>query len=106
MQATVERVVDEQAVAQQELNKYIEVQSETIAPEQPIEIDSDYDPRFGTMYRVWHSFHLLGTFYQDLDGKWIAQPCNSEFRPRLNTPDQAQLVIIASYCNLAVATAA
>jgi hypothetical protein len=65
-----------------------------LAPE--FEIDSDVDADFGTLYRVWHSYHLLGTFYQDVEGKWVAQPCCSDIRPRLNTPEQAQLVIIAT----------
>ncbi|MBO3463117.1 MAG: hypothetical protein KME33_38975 [Aetokthonos hydrillicola CCALA 1050] len=102
--------IDEQATAQEELNEYIEVQAQDIAPiQQPIaavatldsiEVDSDFDPDFGTMYRVWKSYHLLGTFYQALgDRKWVAQPVGSSFRPRLNTPEQAQLTIIAVASN-------
>ncbi len=110
-QDCINTITDEQAAAQEELNEYIETQAEAIAPEQQpvaavttpdlIEVDSDYDPVFGIMYRVWFSYHLLGTFYQDMSGKWIAQPCNSNFRPQLNTPEQAQLVIIANYGCLA-----
>ena len=104
-QDCINTIADEQAVAQQELDEYIEVQAESIAPEQPVvaattpdavEVDSDFDPDFGIMYRVWQSYRLLGTFYHAWgDGKWIAQPVGSDFRPRLNTPEQAQSVIVA-----------
>ncbi len=69
---------------------------EAIAPE--IEIDSDYDPDFGTLYRVWGGsvgINLLGTFYRAAaDDKWVAQPCNSNDRPRCNTAASAQLQIL------------
>lgn len=104
-QDCINTIADEQAVAQEELNEYLETQAEEIAPEQTlvtavasIEVDSDFDADFGIMYRVWYSYHLLGTFYRALgDGKWVAQPVGSDFRPRLDTPEQAQLTIIASY---------
>lgn len=51
---------DEQTIAQAELNAHIEAQAQEIAPE--IEIDSTLDSDFGTLYRVWHGSHLLGTF--------------------------------------------
>lgn len=107
-QDCINTIADEQAVAQEELNEYVEAQAQEIAPEPvaSIEVDSDFHPDFGTMYRVWYSYHLLGTFYRAIgDGKWVAQPVCSDFRPRLDTPEQAQLVIIASYLtpNLAVA---
>ncbi len=64
-----------------------------------VEIDSDVDPDFGVLYRVWNSCTLpstlLGTFYQAADGKWIAQPCDSDDKPRCDTPDEAQLLIVA-----------
>ena len=120
-QDCINTIADEQAVAQQELDEYIETQAEAIAPEiepeidltlstfartlhrditatttDSIEVDSDFDSDFGIMYRVWQSYRLLGTFYHAWgDGKWVAQPVGSDFRPRLNTPEQAQLVIIA-----------
>jgi hypothetical protein len=83
--------VDEQAIAQLELEKYIEQQAQDLAPE--FEIDGVED-EFGTLYRLWKGTQLLGTFYENLDGKWVAQPFNVDFRPCLNTPEQAQLVII------------
>jgi len=57
--------INEQTIAQAELNAYIEAQAQVIAPE--IEIDSDIDSHFGTLYRVWHSYHLLSTFYQAIE---------------------------------------
>ncbi len=61
------------------------------------EIDSVSDI-FGALYRVWNQTKLLGTFYEKLDGKWVAQPSNREdFRPTFNTPEQAHLTIIASW---------
>jgi hypothetical protein len=66
--------------------------SEELAPE--IEIDSVPD-ELGLLYRVWNGSRLLGTFYQNLEGKWIAQPCNSIERPFYDTPLQAQLLIMA-----------
>ncbi|MDF5724355.1 MAG: hypothetical protein PUP91_28610 [Rhizonema sp. PD37] len=60
-----------------------------------IEVDSISDPDFGLMYRVWKSWELLGTFYHALDGKWVAQPCDSDTRPRCETANHAQLLILA-----------
>jgi hypothetical protein len=96
--------IDVQAIAQIELEQYLEKQAFIIAPTCKIkaaisktEIDSVSDV-FGALYRVWNGTRLLGTFYENLQGKWIAQPCNREnFRPVLNTPAQAQLVIVASW---------
>lgn len=65
---------DNQTLAQIEFEEYIEQLSEEIAPE--IEIDSVAE-EFGLLYRVWNGSRLLGTFYENLQGKWIAQPCNS-----------------------------
>ncbi|BAZ25518.1 hypothetical protein NIES4073_64230 [Kalymmatonema gypsitolerans NIES-4073] len=80
-----------QASAQVEFEEYIEL-ADSETPE--IEIDSVRD-EFGELYRVWNSSQLLGTFYKNLEGKWIAQPCNSDKRPCCNTPDEAQLIIMA-----------
>ena len=60
-----------------------------------IEVDSISDPDFGLLYRVWKSWELLGTFYHALDSKWVAQPCESDARPRCETANQAQLLILA-----------
>ncbi|MGB3208686.1 MAG: hypothetical protein WBB28_27165 [Crinalium sp.] len=62
------RSIATQQQAQRELDQYIEEQSEAIAPE-PIEIDST-----DGIYRVWKSTQLLGTYYRDNTGKWVAQP--------------------------------
>ena len=72
----------------------IEIQAQEIAPE--IRVDSDPDADFGTFYRLWHGTNLLGTFYHALDNKWVAQPCNSDDRPRCNTAIEAQLAIVIS----------
>jgi len=88
----VQEEFDNQTSAQSEFEEYIDQLDETIAPE--IEIDSIPDD-LGELYRVWNSYHLLGTFYQNLEGKWVAQPCNSDDRPCCDTPELAQLFIIA-----------
>lgn len=84
---------DAQAQAQFELEQYIKEQVEDVAPE--FEIDSVDDCDFGTLYRVWHGMKLIGTFYRAVDGLWVAQPCNFEQRLRCDTPEIAQLMIIA-----------
>ena len=87
------KTIDSQAIAQFELDQYIEQQSQELAPE--FEIDGLVDEDFGNLYRLWKGRQLLGTFYKDAEGKWVAQPCCSDIRPRLKTETQAQLVIIA-----------
>lgn len=67
--------------------------SNELAP--PYEIDSVYDKDFGKLYRVWKSYRLLGTFYQALDGKWIAQPVNATVNGRFSTSNKVILLIIA-----------
>ena len=87
-------IVDAQALAQLELLQHIDEQATELAPE--FEIDSVHDADFGTLYRVWQGIKLLGTFYRaDIDGLWVAQPCCCELRLRCETPEQAQLIIIA-----------
>ncbi len=66
----------------------------TVAAVPEIEIDSDIDTDFGVLYRVWNSCTLLGTFYHAANGKWVAQPCDSDDRPRCNTAAEAQLIIV------------
>ncbi|NJO62221.1 MAG: hypothetical protein HC836_29540 [Richelia sp. RM2_1_2] len=86
--------IDAQALAQFELEEYIEEQAQELAPE--FEIDAVHDSDFGTLYRVWQGMNLLGTYYRaDIDGLWVAQPIETEKRPRCETPEQAQLLIIA-----------
>jgi hypothetical protein len=85
---------DAQAQAQLELEEYIDEQAQDIAPE--FEIDAIHDSDFGTLYRVWSGCKLLGTFYRaDSDGLWVAQPCDCDARPRCETAEQAQLLIMA-----------
>ena len=99
--------LDAQALAQLQLDDNIYCQAQLIAPDftdikiktaiAKTEIDSIPDI-FGALYRVWDGVKLLGTFYENLEGKWIAQPCNrNDFRPTLNTSDQAHLTVVASY---------
>jgi len=83
---------DNQTLAQIEFEEYIEQLGEELAPE--IEIDSVAD-ELGMLYRVWNGSQLLGTFYQNMQEKWIAQPCNTDDRPCCDTPDAAQLIIVA-----------
>ncbi|MBR8840427.1 MAG: hypothetical protein DSM106950_42195 [Stigonema ocellatum SAG 48.90 = DSM 106950] len=85
--------IDSQAIAQAELNEYIEAQSQEIAPE--IEIDSIPDRDFGELYRVWHGSQILGTFYQALDGLWMIQSNHTDSQIRCNTAGEAQLLIVA-----------
>lgn len=87
-------IIDAQAIAQLELEQYVQEQAELVAPE--FEIDAVHDSDFGTLHRVWQGMKLLGTFYRtDTDGLWVAQPCCCEARPRYDSPEQAQLLIIA-----------
>lgn len=61
-----------------------------------IEIDSESDPDFGDLYRVWNGMTLLGTFFQGVaDNKWIAQMVDDEGRHYCDTEFEAQLLIIA-----------
>ncbi|MBC1214190.1 hypothetical protein GNE08_08130 [Trichormus variabilis ARAD] len=83
---------DDQTLTQSELEGYVDQLTDPTPPE--IEIDSVMDV-FGELYRVWNGWQLLGTFYQNLEGKWVAQPCNSDERPCYETALQAQLLIIA-----------
>lgn len=71
----------------------IEKPVQELAPD--FEIDSVEDGDFGTLYRMWKSYLFLGSFYQNLDGKWISQPSNTECRQECDTEYQAQLVIFA-----------
>ncbi|MBD2168674.1 hypothetical protein H6G04_30300 [Calothrix membranacea FACHB-236] len=87
-----QEISDDQTLAQSEFEEYIDQLTDPAPPE--IEIDSVTDD-FGELYRVWNGWQLLGTFYQNLEGKWIVQPCNSDERPFCDTPLQAQLLIIA-----------
>jgi hypothetical protein len=80
------------ALTESEFEEYIDHLADPVAPE--IEIDSVPDD-LGELYRVWNGSQLIGTFYQNLQGKWIAQPCNSDDRPCCDSPVAAQIIIIA-----------
>jgi frataxin-like iron-binding protein CyaY len=86
-------IEDELSLAQAELDQYIEIQAAVIAPE--IEIDS-VELVSGTLYRVWKSYHFLGTFYQSLDGLWISQPYNTTQRASWATDTQAVNAILTA----------
>ncbi len=83
---------DSQVLARSEFEEYTNSLAEEIAPK--LEIDSEPDD-LGELYRVWHGSRLLGTFYQNLEGKWIAQLCNRDGQICCKTSDAAQLLIIA-----------
>ena len=95
-----------QVLSQQELENYLYHQTQLIAPDisrikvksekSKSEIDAVSDV-FGLLYRVWDGMILLGTFYENLQGKWVAQPCNRESKFIVNTSEQAHLAVIASY---------
>ncbi len=85
--------IDEQTIAQAELNAHIDALAQAVVPE--IEIDSDIDSTWGILYRVWHSYHLLGTFYQAIDGSWVVQSSYTDSQPQCNTAAEAQLLIVA-----------
>jgi hypothetical protein len=81
-------LADTQAIAQPKSSLHV-----NLAPH--YEIDGLEDEDFGTLYRLWKSYHFLGSFYQNLDGLWIAQPANSDCSSECDTEYQAQLVILA-----------
>ncbi|MFN6474356.1 MAG: hypothetical protein RMY36_032385 [Nostoc sp. SerVER01] len=88
-------ILDNQASAQLELAIHLTEQSEQSAE---YEIDSTNDV-FGKLYRVWggeKGINLLGTFYQNLDGFWISQPCNSDERLPWHSDTQAITAILAA----------
>jgi len=87
-------ISNEQAIAQAELNAYIEAQAQEIAPE--IEIDSTLDSEFGELYRVWHGSQILGTFKRAIDGLWVFQSSYTNSQPRCNTAAEAQQLIMAT----------
>ncbi len=87
--------LDAQAIAQSQLSLYIAEQSDEAAE---YEIDSTNDI-FGILYRVWggeKGINLLGTFYQNLNGAWISQPCNSDERLPWHSDTEAINAILAA----------
>ena len=85
---------DEQEIAQAELDQFIEQQAAVIAPE--IEIDTVESEDFGTLYRVWNSYHFLGTFYQSPEGYWVSQPFHTTQRSGWITDTAAIAAILAA----------
>lgn len=93
---------------QQELERYLHWQAQLIAPDTTeikikpeiakTEIDSVPDI-FGTLYRVWDGMILLGTFYENQDGRWVVQSCNREDILIVGTSSQAHIAVVASYLN-------
>lgn len=67
---------------------------------QELEIDGVADKEFGTLYRVWLDYRLIGSFYQNLEGKWIAQPVSGVVNGGLSTDIQAILIILFVTGNL------
>jgi hypothetical protein len=90
-QAIAQNVVVD--IAQNLFDTYAADLAPKLAPD--YEIDSVEDDDFGTLYRLWKSYLFLGSFYQNLDGKWIAQPANTDCRSLCDTEYQAQLIILA-----------
>jgi hypothetical protein len=88
----VQEDFDNQALAQSEFEEYVDELADEIAPE--FEIDSVPD-ELGELYRVWQGIQLIGTFYQNIEGKWIAQPCCNDERFCCESSFVAQLKIIA-----------
>lgn len=87
--------IDAQVIAQLEFAIHLAEQSNEAAY---YEIDSN-DDIFGKLYRVWggeKGINLLGTFYQNLDGFWVSQPCNSDERLPWNSDTEAISAILAA----------
>jgi hypothetical protein len=63
------------------------------------EIDGILDADFGNLYRVWRSCYLLGTFYQALDGRWVAKSVKATINGSFSTEIQAILILVAIYEN-------
>lgn len=88
-------ILDNQAIAQLDLAIHLIQQS---AEASHYEIDS-VDDVFGKLYRVWggeKGINLLGTFYQNIDGLWVSQPCNSDERLPWHSNQQAIDAILAA----------
>jgi hypothetical protein len=66
--------IDARMLAQLDFEQYIEEQAKSFAPE--YEIDSVDDNVFGQLYLIWLGRKLLGTFYLNINGYWVSQPCN------------------------------
>lgn len=90
---TIEAAFENPFLAQSELKEFINKQAEIITPE--IEIDSVYEDSLGKVYRVWSGMQFIGKCYQNLEGKWVAQPFSNEKLIFCNTSDLAIAIIVA-----------
>jgi hypothetical protein len=84
---------DSQVLALSEFKGYVNEQAEVVTSE--VEIDSVSDDDFGELYRVWNGMQLIGTFYQSLEGKWVAQPCSNGKQICCDRSDLAIQIIVA-----------
>lgn len=100
-QDCVNTIRDAEAETQEAIDEEADEQLLVFAAELPAgyEFDAADDVEFGKLYRIWYSFYLCGTFYQDDEGYWIPQPVKSDFRPRVKSELQAQLIVITVYEN-------
>ncbi len=89
----VQEYLDNQTSSQFTFEEYIDEIVDEKVPE--IEIDSVKDVDFGELYRVWNGSQLIGTFYQNLEGKWVGQACDRDERLYCDTPDAVQILIVA-----------
>ncbi|OKH31170.1 hypothetical protein NIES2101_41795 [Calothrix sp. HK-06] len=80
-------------MTQTRIERTVVVQLEHHHPRE-YEIDSVEDSDFGALYRLWFGWNLLGSFYQALDGKWVAQPSLIVCEERFDTAEKAQQAII------------
>ena len=72
-------------------------QNQTLAPAKQVNyahVDSVADI-FGKLHRVWKGTQLLGTFYQSLECKWIAQISLPDFSIKKVTCNSRQEAIAA-----------
>ncbi len=58
--------------------------------------DGAEDTDFGTLYRLCKNSHFVGSFYQALDGKWVAQLSSGQVNGKFDTEEQVILAIIAA----------
>lgn len=86
-----QRIVESQVLM--ELEQYDHEQFEQL-PE-GYEVDSVENTGADRQYRLWKGWNLLGIFYQDLDGKWSIDSCNSDCCMKLDTHIQAIKAIIS-----------
>ena len=94
-QFELEQCIDSQAAAMPLATSFAGIAYGGAKPIAPFEIDAVEDGDFGTLYRLWQGWNLLGTFYlSNVDGKWVAQSSFSTARSRCDTAEQAQLLII------------